>query len=90
MRELGRKYRGLYEEKKKESEELLAQKEVGDKQLEELKEASSKPPVEDVSVELRQQLETTKQVCVVKRFFLNDIFRKNTKQRHVVHGFVKK
>ncbi len=50
---------------------MVAQKEVGDKQLEELKEASNKAPVEDVSIELKQQLETTKQVSLCVHVYNN-------------------
>ena len=62
LRELGRKFRSLYEEKKKECEDTVSQKEETEKLLEELKEANTKASTEDVSAELRQQSELVKQV----------------------------
>ncbi len=60
---MGRKFRALYEEKKKECEEMQTQKEVTVKQMTELKEANTRASTEEnVVTELRQQSDTTKQV----------------------------
>lgn len=64
MREVGRNYRARYEEKKKECDQLVAQKETAEKQLEEMKEVNTQAITEDTSSEFKQQAEAAKQVHV--------------------------